>query len=77
MERITDMRSGPWTRNVRVHLQFKVDWKGYGDLSWVNEADLSCGALIQEWDRDRVRKNRFEVMQSHEEVYAGYWWLGY
>ena len=48
-----------------------VYWKGYGDPSWVDEADLNFGALIQEWNRDRVQKNRFEVMQSHEERNAG------
>ena len=61
------MRSGRRPRYGRVHRQFKVFWKGYSDPSWVDGADLSCGALIQEWDRDRVRKNQFGVMQSHEE----------
>ena len=71
VERITDMRSGRRTRYGRVHRQFKVYWKGYGDPSWVDEADLNCGALIQEWDRDCVRNNGFEVMQLHEERNAG------
>ena len=31
------------------------------------EADLNCGALLQDFERDQARKNRFEVMQSHEE----------
>ena len=68
---ITDMRSGRRTRYGRVHRQFKVYWKGHGDPSWLEEVDLNCGALIQERDRDRVQKNRFEVMQSHEEGNAG------
>ena len=38
---------------------------------WVDKADLNCGALIQEWDCDPEQKNRFEVMQPHEEGYAG------
>ena len=71
MERITDVRSGLRTYYGRVHRQFKVDWKGYGDPSWVDESNLYCGALIQSWDRDRVQKNRFEVMQSHKEENAG------
>ena len=71
VEKITDMRSGRRTRYGRVHRQLKVHWKGYGDPSWVDEADLNCEALIQKWDRDRVRKSRFEVMQSHEEGNAG------
>ena len=32
-----------------------------------DEDDPNCGALMQEFDRDRIRLNRFQVMQSHEE----------
>ena len=71
VEKITDMRSGRWTRYGRVHREIKVHWKGYGDPLWVDETDLNCGALIQEWGRDRVQNNRFEVIQSHEGGDAG------
>ena len=37
-----------------------------GDPAWADEEDLNCGDLLQEFDRDRVSNNRFEVMQSHE-----------
>ena len=50
-----------------MYRQFKVYWKGYTDPSWVDEADLNYGALLQEFEREQVRRNRFEVMQSHEE----------
>ena len=40
--------------------------EGVGPSEWIDEVDLNCGALLQEFDRDRVSKNRFEVMQSHE-----------
>jgi hypothetical protein len=66
VEAIVDVRSGRKTRYGRVHRQFLVKWKGYPDLSWVDEADLSCGAILQEFERNRVSRNRFEVMQSHE-----------
>ena len=56
------MRSGRRTRYGRVQRQFKVHWKGYGDPSWVDEADLNGGALIQEWNRDRVQNKLVEVM---------------
>ncbi|POM69104.1 LOW QUALITY PROTEIN: Hypothetical protein PHPALM_14640 [Phytophthora palmivora] len=39
---------------------------GYGELTWVDEADLNCGALLYDYLRDRTNRNRFEVMQSHE-----------
>ena len=44
-----------------------VHWKGYSDPSWIDEADLNCGAMLEEFERNRISRNRFEVMQSHEE----------
>ena len=44
VEQIVDVRSGRKTRYGRVHRQFLVKWKGYPDPSWVDEANLSCGA---------------------------------
>uniref|UniRef100_A0AAV1VKH6 Chromo domain-containing protein n=1 Tax=Peronospora matthiolae TaxID=2874970 RepID=A0AAV1VKH6_9STRA len=66
VEAILDVRTGRKTRYGRVHRQFLVKWKGYPDLSWVDEADLRCGAILQEFERNRVSRNRFDVMQSHE-----------
>ncbi|OWY94674.1 hypothetical protein PHMEG_00035528 [Phytophthora megakarya] len=37
------------------------------DPTWIDEADLNCGALLYEFLRDRANRNRFGVMQSHEE----------
>jgi hypothetical protein len=66
VERIADVRSGRRTRYGRALREYKVFWKGYDDPSWVNEADLNCGALLQEFERGRASRNRFGVMQSHE-----------
>ena len=66
VEKILDVRSGRRTRFGRVQRQYLVQWKGSVDPTWIDEVDLNCGALLQEFDRDRVSKNRFEVMQSHE-----------
>ena len=68
VEKIVDVRSGRKTRYGRVYRQFLVKWKGYPDPSWVDEADLNCGALLQEFERDRVSRSRFEVMQSQEGI---------
>uniref|UniRef100_H3H7G7 Chromo domain-containing protein n=1 Tax=Phytophthora ramorum TaxID=164328 RepID=H3H7G7_PHYRM len=66
VEKIVNMRSGRRTRYGRVHREFQVRWKGYDQLSWVDEADLNCGALLREYERGVVNRNRFTVMQSHE-----------
>ena len=67
VEKILDVRSGRKTRYVRIQKQYLVQWRHFGDPSWIDEVDLNCGSLLQEFDRNRVRRNRFEVMQSHEE----------
>ena len=66
VEEILDVRSGRKNRYRRVHRHFLVKWKGHPDLSWLDKADLSCGAILQEFERKQVSRNRFEVMQSHE-----------
>ncbi|OWY91550.1 hypothetical protein PHMEG_00039821 [Phytophthora megakarya] len=43
------------------------DLQGIPYPTWINEADLNCGALLYEFLRDRANRNRFGVMQSHEE----------
>ncbi|OWZ05874.1 LOW QUALITY PROTEIN: hypothetical protein PHMEG_00021957 [Phytophthora megakarya] len=64
VERISDMRTGKMTRYGRIYREFLVHWRGYEDPTW---ADLNCGALLYEFLRDRASRNRFGVMQSHEE----------
>ncbi|POM76148.1 Reverse transcriptase [Phytophthora palmivora] len=65
VEKIVDMRSGKRTRFGRTLLL--GSWKGYDEPTWVDEADLNCGALLHDYLRDRTNRNRFKVMQSHEE----------
>ncbi|KAG3186007.1 hypothetical protein C6341_g4133 [Phytophthora cactorum] len=67
IEKITDMRSGKRTRYDQIYREFPVHWRGYEDPSWVDEADLNCGALLHEFLRERANHNRFDAMQSHEE----------
>ncbi|OWZ02144.1 hypothetical protein PHMEG_00026341 [Phytophthora megakarya] len=61
------MRTGKRTRYGRIYREFPVHWRGYEDPTRVYEADLNCGALLYEFLRDRANRNRFGVMQSHEE----------
>ena len=52
----------------RIQRQCLVQWKGSGNPTWVDEEELNCGALLQEFDLDRVSKNCFEVKQSQEKM---------
>ncbi|POM81060.1 Hypothetical protein PHPALM_1032 [Phytophthora palmivora] len=67
VEKIVGMRSGKRTRYGRTLLEFLVHWKGYDEPTWVDEADLNCGALLYDYLQNRTNRNRFEIMQSHEE----------
>ncbi|KAE9298783.1 hypothetical protein PR003_g23144 [Phytophthora rubi] len=68
VERIRDVRTGRRTRYGRTLREFQVYWRGYDDPTWVDEADLNCGALLHEFLQDRAKHSRFQVVQSHEEA---------
>ncbi|OWZ11970.1 LOW QUALITY PROTEIN: reverse transcriptase [Phytophthora megakarya] len=57
VERISDGRNGKKTRFGRIYREFLVD-----------EADLNCGTKLNAFLRDRANRNRFHVLQLHEEV---------
>ena len=62
-EEILDVRSGRKTRYGRVHRQYLVQWNLHSDTTWIDEADMNCGALLQNSERNRAGQNRFEMMQ--------------
>ncbi|GMF22418.1 unnamed protein product [Phytophthora fragariaefolia] len=66
VEKVADVRTGRRTRYGRVHRDFLVYWKGYQEPTWVDEADLNCGALLREFERSQASCNRFEAMQCYE-----------
>ncbi|KAG6606491.1 reverse transcriptase [Phytophthora cinnamomi] len=67
VEKITDMRTGKRTRYGRIYREFLVHWRGYDEPTWTDETDLNCGVILHDFLRDRANRNRFGVMQSHEE----------
>ena len=66
MEKILDVRLERKTRYGRVNRQYLVQWKLHSDPTWIDEADLNCGAFLQDFECNIVSQNRFEVMQSHQ-----------
>ena len=66
VKKIMDVRFGKKNRFGRNQRQYLVQWKWSGDPTWTVEVDSKGGALLQEFDRDRVIKNCFEVMQAHK-----------
>ncbi|OWZ02174.1 hypothetical protein PHMEG_00026309 [Phytophthora megakarya] len=60
--RIADVRAGHRAQYGRVHQEFQVFWKGYREPTWVDEADLNCGALLAEFERTWKSRSSFNVM---------------
>ncbi|OWY93935.1 hypothetical protein PHMEG_00036482 [Phytophthora megakarya] len=61
VERILDVRSGKKPRFGRIYREFLVHWTGYDESTWVDEADLNCGAILNAFLRERANRNRFNV----------------
>ncbi|KAK1941565.1 hypothetical protein P3T76_007431 [Phytophthora citrophthora] len=68
VKRISDTRCRKRTRYDRIYREFLVHWVGCDEPTWVVEADLNCGAILSALLRDHVNRNRFGVVQSHEEL---------
>ncbi|GMF57106.1 unnamed protein product [Phytophthora fragariaefolia] len=58
---IADMRSGCRTRYGRKMRKFLVYWKGYQEPTWVDEADLNCGALLHDYLRRQAHQHRINA----------------
>ena len=64
VEEILERRVTRKLRLGRRRVQYKVKWKGYDEVSWVDEADLNCGGLIYDFLQREKARCRFEVMQA-------------
>ncbi|KAG3087775.1 hypothetical protein PI125_g18552 [Phytophthora idaei] len=62
----TNVRSARRTKYGRAQREYLVYWEGCPEPSWIDEADLNCGVLLIDFERERTDRNRFEAMQSHE-----------
>ncbi|OWZ14655.1 LOW QUALITY PROTEIN: reverse transcriptase [Phytophthora megakarya] len=69
VRRRTYLGCAEWEENViRSDLPKIPGALGYDELTWVDEANLKCGAILIAFLRERANRNRFNVMQLHEEI---------
>jgi hypothetical protein len=62
--------SDRWIRqgkSSRWYKEYFVKWKGYDETTWVHEDDMTCGALLYEYDKNNKDLARFLSMQAGEE----------
>jgi hypothetical protein len=51
VEKILDLRWSKRTRTSRRVREYLVKWKGYSEPDWVPASQLSCGALLYEYNQ--------------------------
>ena len=71
MEDILNVKSVFKTWYDRIHKNYMVRWNEHRSSTSIGEADLNCRSQLQEIDKDRLSRNLFEVMQSHEVEIGG------
>ncbi len=37
-------------RVVQGKVQYLIEWKGYTEMTWVNEKSLNCHELMEDWE---------------------------
>lgn len=67
VEKVLECRYKQRTRNGRRLREYLVKWEGYDEPSWVPEEDLSCTALLYEFDARKAWENRQEAAQTTQE----------
>jgi hypothetical protein len=67
VEEVLDCRYKQRTRNGRRQREYLIKWVGYDDTQWIPEDDLSCDALLYEFDARRAWENRREAAQTTQE----------
>ncbi|OWY99003.1 hypothetical protein PHMEG_00030077 [Phytophthora megakarya] len=67
VERNSNVRSGKKTRFGRVYREFLVHWTGYDGPTWVDEADLNCGAILNAFLRERANRTCNHMRRCKED----------
>ena len=67
VEKIVDDRITRKTRFGKPLKEYLIKWKDYELPNWVPENDLSCGALLYEYDKEKKNRIRFASAQITDE----------
>ncbi|POM65328.1 Hypothetical protein PHPALM_18974 [Phytophthora palmivora] len=67
VESIQDVRWVKRTRTSKRSREYLVKWKGYADPEWIPMSQLSCGALLYEFNKGARAKARFQAMQAGDD----------
>jgi hypothetical protein len=67
VEAILDLRWSKRTRTSRRRREYLIKWKGYDDPEWLPVSQLSCGALLYEFNQGARARARFQSMQAGDD----------
>ncbi|GMG16131.1 unnamed protein product [Phytophthora fragariaefolia] len=67
VEKILDLRWPKRTRTSRRTREYLVKWKGYDDPEWLPLSQLSCGALLYEFNQGARARGRFQTMEAGDD----------
>ncbi|KAE9294376.1 hypothetical protein PR003_g24276 [Phytophthora rubi] len=67
VEKILDLRWVKRTRSAKRSREYLVKWKGYDDPDWTPVSQLSCGALLYEFNQRAKARARFQAMQAGDD----------
>jgi hypothetical protein len=64
VETILDSHWVKQTRTARRIQEYLIKWKRYRDPEWIPVHQLTCGALLYEFNQRAKAKARFQAMQA-------------
>ncbi|OWY92227.1 hypothetical protein PHMEG_00038852, partial [Phytophthora megakarya] len=67
VEEILDLRWSKRTRTSKRIREYLVKWRGYDEPDWVPLTQLSCGALLYEFNQGAKARARFRAMQARDD----------
>jgi hypothetical protein len=67
VEKILDLRWVKRTRTARRIREYLIKGKGFDDPEWIPLSQLSCGALLYEFNQGARARTRFQAMQAGDD----------
>ncbi|KAE9170264.1 hypothetical protein PF005_g27620 [Phytophthora fragariae] len=67
VEKILDLGWSKRTRTSKRSKEYLIKWKNYDDPEWLPVSQLSCGALLYEFNQSAKATARFQSMQAGDD----------
>lgn len=68
VEEVLDVRLVKRTRTSKQTCEYLIKWVRYDETAWIPVNRLNCEKLLYEFDQTRRAMNRYESMQTADEL---------